>query len=107
MARQQSTTSRRSSQRRDASRIRSSQSESPGSKAAEMGPLPKLTIKLRFNLKDPEEKTDPFPTTLNDERGQVDANIFHWVSRQLKVTEMIATGRVISDRNICINEDST
>ncbi|EUC28522.1 hypothetical protein COCCADRAFT_108951 [Bipolaris zeicola 26-R-13] len=67
MARQQSTTSRRSSQSRDASRIRSSRSESPGSKAAEMGPLPKLKIKLRLNPKDPEEKKDPFPTTFNDE----------------------------------------
>ena len=67
MARQQSTTSRRSSQSRNASRVRSSRSASPSSKAAEMGTLPKLKLKLRLNLNNPEKKTNPFPTMVDDQ----------------------------------------
>ncbi|EUC42655.1 hypothetical protein COCMIDRAFT_69541, partial [Bipolaris oryzae ATCC 44560] len=95
MVRQRSTASRRSSQSRGASEIRSLRAESLGSKAAETGALQKLTIKIKLNrnFDDTCEKTDPFAPTVNEDNTDYNNDLPYYSVSQPSVTTR--TGRTI------------
>ncbi|KAH7556116.1 hypothetical protein BM1_06642 [Bipolaris maydis] len=86
----------RSSQSRDASKMRSSRTVSPGSKTAEMGTLPKLWLKLRLNVGNKEEKTDPFPATANEQNTDYNSGLPQYPAGQLSVKTR--TGRTVHKR---------